>query len=191
MTKQGIKIKRARPTPTLKLHNRQEFSSRKAFTLIELMVAAISSVVVVLGVGFVLADSNRAWHRAYEDAHGDVVEDSFVARRAFDTVIRKASSTGYSLSDQGDWITIQYYDDPDETTPDRYATFKRVGTALDIEVGTVDSSGNPSGILTTRTICGNVSGCMFKVEGLAAQMILVLDDGNRTGTLVACGFMHN
>lgn len=185
MAKQTIKIARARPTP--KFHFRQRRFSRKAFCITELMVGAVASVIVVLSVGFTLADSHRAWHRTYDSAHGDLVVDGFVARRAFDSVIRKASSTGYSISEDGDWVTIQYYSDPEATTPDRYASFKRAGSDLDVEVGTLD----PPSALTVRTICGNVSECTFKLEGSSVQMILVLDNGKRSITLVACGYMHN
>lgn len=194
MTKEETKIRRARPTPAIEFRNRQKELSRKAFTLTGLMAAAAASIIVILSVGFVLADNSRAWRRSYENANCDVVVDGFIARRAFDSVIRKASSTGYELSVDGDWVTIQYYNDPenpDTTSPDRYATFKHVGTTCDVEIGTIDPEGDPTGIINTRTICNNVSECTFKIEGRSVQMILVLDDGKRTDTLVACGYMHN
>lgn len=178
---------RAMPRPAVKASNRRRMLGRRGLSLIELVVAAAASIIVVLGVGFVLADSNRAWHKAYEKAHGDVVVDGFVARRMFDSVIRSASSTGYILSDLGDWLEVQYYSDISAIEPDRYARFKRVGSSIQMEVGSIALAV----VLNTRMICGNVTGCTFKVIGSGAQMILDLDDGVLSTTVVAGGFMHN
>ncbi|GAH60491.1 unnamed protein product, partial [marine sediment metagenome] len=80
--------------------------------------------------------------------------------------------------------------DPNTTIVDHYARFSEseANGELNIEYGSV----NPRKTLTTNTICGNVVGCVFfKGVGYSAQMILTLDNGSETITVVSSAVMHN
>jgi len=159
----------------------------KGFTMVELMTGSMISVIVVLGMGFVMADTQNAWNRTYRSVYADAVVDSYAARRAFDSVIRKAGAATYTIDDLGGWIEIRYYADSESQSPDRYARFYGAGSRLEVEHGIVE----PRELLSTTTICENVSSYAFKTTGRSVQMLLSLDDGSRSVTLVACGYMHN
>ena len=58
---------------------------------------------------------------------------------------------------------------------------------LNVEYGQLD----PKETLSTETVCGNVSGCMFKQLGRSIQMILKLDNGTQTNTVVSSAVTHN
>jgi len=187
MIKHKNKTKRACNTHEISARKRPERTFHKAFTLMELVVTGVVSVVVVLGIGFMMADNQRAWHRTYNKIYSDVVTDGFVARRAFDSIVRKASKSDYIFNEGEASIEFRYFQDPDASEPDRYAIFRRTGNNLELVEGNVGSEADQS----IRTICANVSECMFKAEGKSAQMILTLDNGSDSVTTVACGYMHN
>jgi len=144
-----------------------------------------------------MSDSQRGWQMMYNRIYSDVVSDSYAARRAFDAVIRKASGETYLLDEEGTWIEVYYYADANSTTADRYARFNFAdggvgdnGEAegqLSIEYGIVE----PRQTLAVQSICGNVSNCVFMGAGRSAQMILMLDNGSQTATVVTSSVMHN
>lgn len=161
---------------------------RQAFTLIELMIAAVLAAIVTLGISIILADSQRGWHTMYNRIYSDVVTDGHSARRAFDNVLRKASGERCILGTAGSSIEVYYYADTNSISVDRYARFFQDGNRhLNIEFGRL----NPAETLAIQTICGNVSNCIFKTAGRSAQMILTLDNGTQTATVVSSSYMHN
>jgi len=168
---------------------KKKLTVRHGFTLIELVVAMVAAVIVILGIGIILADSQRGWHRMYNRVYSDVVVDSYVARKRFDVVIRKASSENFLLDDAGSWIEVYYYADSSSAVVDRYARFYEsdADDQLNVEYGKL----NPRETLTTQTICDNVSDCIFKRAGRSAQMILTLDNGSQTATVTSSAVMHN
>lgn len=166
---------------------KKRITNPKGFTLIELMVAIVVALIVLLGIGAVLADSHRSWNRMYNRIYSDVVTDSYVARRTFDAVIRKASSVDPNLVNYDDWVEVYYYADANSAVVDRYARFFSTGGQLNVEYGEL----NPRQTLTIQTICGNVQGCVFSGTGRSAQMILTLDNGSQTATVVSSAVMHN
>ena len=149
----------------------------------------VAAVIVILGIGIILADSQRGWHRMYNRVYSDVVVDSYVARKRFDVVIRKASSENFLLDDAGSWIEVYYYADGNSVVVDRYARFYESDDddQLNVEYGKL----NPRETLTTQTVCENVSDCIFKRAGRSAQMILTLDNGSQTATVTSSAVMHN
>lgn len=162
----------------------------KGFTIIELMIATGLASIVVVGVGMLLVDSQRGWNRMFSRTYSDVSTDSHVARRRFDSVVRNASTQGILLSVDGSWVEVYYYSDPNSAIVDRYARFFTYGdgpSQLLIEHGAVE----PRQTLNTETVCGNVSSCVFKSAGNSAQMILTLNDGSQSATIVASAVMHN
>lgn len=165
-------------------------AKRKGFTIIELVIATGLSSAVVVGVGMLLVDSQRGWNRMFARTYSDVSTDSHVARRRFDSTVRNASTQGILLATDGSWVEVYYYSDPNSVIVDRYARFFTYGdtdTQLLVEHGAVE----PRQMLNTETVCGNVSSCVFKSAGNSAQMVLTLDDGSQSATIVASAVMHN
>ena len=162
-------------------------TSRKGFTIIELIVAGAASLIVIIAIGSVLAGSQKDWHRMYSRVCSDVVTDSYIARKAFDAVIRKASKEKLLLDEDGSWLEVYYYADDDSAVVDRYARFYETAGELKIEYGKLE----PKATLSVQTICGNVSSCVFKATGTSAQMILTLNDGIQTITVTSSAVMQN
>lgn len=166
-------------------------ANRKGFTIIELMIATGLASTVVVGVGMLLVDSQRGWNRMFSRTYSDVSTDSHVARRRFDSVVRNASTQGILLADDGSWVEVYYYSDPNSVIVDRYAHFYTYSNGdtnqLLIEHGVVE----PRQTLNTETVCGNVSSCVFKSAGNSAQMVITLNDGSQVATIVASAVMHN
>ena len=163
---------------------------KAGFTTVELMVSMLISVLVIAGIGIVMADSQRGWNTMYDKTYSDVMTDSYVARKSFDAVIRNASRKNYLLDVNGNWLEVYYYADANSTDLDRYARFSYdpdSGDQLNLERGILD----PKQTLTTSTICKNVSNCIFKLDGRSAQMVLTLDDGSQNITVASSAFMHN
>lgn len=168
--------------------SKKELTVQPGFTIVELMIAVMLAAIVMFGIGVMVVDSQRGWHRMYNRIYSDVATDSYVARKTFDSVIRKASSETFLLDVAGSWIEVYYYEDPNSTVVERYARFSYDGIdQLDIEYGIVE----PRGTLSIRPVCENVSSCVFKASGRSAQMILTLDDGSQTATIVSSAVMHN
>jgi len=167
--------------------SKKRMANRKGFTLIELMVATALSSTVLIGVGVVLVDSQRGWNAMYDRTYSDVVTDAHVARRMFDSVIRNASSQLILLDDNGSWVEVYTYSDPNSPVVDLYAKFQAKSGNLTLEYGELDSGAT----LSIDPICGNVSSCVFKSSGRSVQMILTLDDGSQSVTVVASAVMHN
>jgi prepilin-type N-terminal cleavage/methylation domain-containing protein len=165
----------------------KRITAQHGFTLIELIIAMAASLVVMLGVALVLANSQESWNQLYSRSFSDIVGSSNVAGRKFKAIIRKASQDGFVLDDNGNGIEVYYYSDENSAVVDRYARFYVLEGDLNLELGRLD----PRETLEVQTVCGNVSECFFTAAGRSAQMILTLDDGSRTITTAACAFMHN
>jgi len=162
-------------------------ANTRGFTIVELMVAVLMLGVVILAVGMVLADGQRGWSDMYSRVYSDVVTGGHVARRTFDSTIRKAGLDYISLADDGSWVQVQYYQDDTSTDFDRYARFYIDGDALKIERGTLD----PLASLGSTTICSNVTSCVFSRIGKSVQMVLKLDNGSQQLTVVSSAVAHN
>ncbi len=161
---------------------------RPAFTLIELMVAVVLSGIVFYGIGIILADSQKGWHDMYNHVNSDVNTDSYVARKAFDAVIRKScKNEGILLESAGAWVEVSYYSSIAATSVDRYARFYTDSGQLKVQRGIPD----PRTTLTDTVICENVSSCVFKATGYSVQMMLTLDDGDSAATIISSAVMHN
>ena len=158
------------------------------FTLSELMVTIVISTIVIFGISAILFDSQRGWQAMYNRIYSGVMSDSYVAKKTFDAVIRKASSGQFLLGQDSTWIEVYHYEDANSTTVDRYARFYTADGQLNLERGTLDPN---EALSPPRRICDNVSNCVFKQAGRSAQMILTLDDGSQTVTVVSSAVMHN
>jgi prepilin-type N-terminal cleavage/methylation domain-containing protein len=167
--------------------SRKKIAAQHGFTLIELIIAMAASLIVMLGVGLVLANSQESWNNLYTRAFSDVAGDSNVAGRKFKAIIRRACRNSFILDDNGKGIEVYYYNDEDSVDVDRYAHFYELDDDLNLELGKL----NPRETLEVQTISGNVSECFFTAAGRSAQMVLTLDNDSRKITTVSCAFLHN
>lgn len=161
--------------------------SRCGFTIIELVITTAIMVIVGFAIGVVIVDGQTGWNHMYDRINSDVVTDSYVARRKFDSVMRSASRGRFVLDSAGNWIEVYYYANYHSVALDRYARFYTADGDLNLEYGQL----NPRATLGVETICSNVSGCVFKQIGRSIQMVLTLDNGTQTNTIVSSAVTHN
>jgi len=161
----------------------------------ELTATIAMAGIVILGIGIVLADSHRGWTRMYSRVYSDVVTDSYVARKAFDAVVRKSSLKRCELGNSGEFVTVYYYQDANSTELDRHARFYISGEQLLVVYG--DGSFDSEGIWQATSASGpvtlarNVISARFLVDGTSVRMILRLDNGKETMTVTSSAVRHN
>jgi len=167
-------------------------AKRKAFTIIELLITAVVTVIFVLTAGVALLDNHRAWQTMYNRVYSDVVTDGHVARRTFDAVVRKSKAPNVMLDEAGDWLEVCYFSDLVSASPDRYAKLYLADDKLKIECGVWDSAGDDPRIpLNTATVCSNVASCGFARQAESIQMVLRLESDSQAATVVSSALMHN
>jgi prepilin-type N-terminal cleavage/methylation domain-containing protein len=166
---------------------RKRIAAQHGFTLIELMIAITASMIVMLGLGIVLANSQDSWNHLYTRAFSDTVGESNVAGIKFKAIIRKASQNGFVIDNKGKGIEVYYYNNEDSNDVDRYAHFYELDGDLNLEIGKI----NPRETLEVETICSDVTECLFTAAGRSAQLALTLDNGSRKISTVSCAFLHN
>ncbi len=166
---------------------KKRLAASRGFTLIELIIAMAIMLIVVLAIGLALVDGQRGWSIQYDRIYSDVITDGYVARRKFDAVMRTASRDKFWLDPAGSSVEVYYYANDDSAVVDRYAYFYVADGNLNVEYGQL----NPKETLSVETVCGNVSGCTFEQLGRSIQMILTLDDGTRTNTVISSAVTHN
>lgn len=162
---------------------------RAGLTLAELLVATVIVAIVILALGTTVADSVRGWHRMYGRVYADVRTDSFVARKTFDQVIRKATRQMCLVDSAGAWLEVYYYSNSSASVIDSYALFKTASGALLVERG--EWKAGVKSPLRTDIVCENVASCVFKADGRSAQMLLTLDDGSQNIVVATSAVMHN
>ena len=173
------------------IDNKKTSKYRKAFTLIEVMVATGIASIVIVSVGALLVDSQRGWNTMYSRTYSDVVAEAHVARRRFDSVVRNASNQGILLDVDGEWVEVYYYSDPNVAVVDSYARFYKSDNGNDMQLMIEYGELDPRQTLITEALCSDVSSCTFKTSGNSAQMVLSLDNGSQSTTVVASAVMHN
>lgn len=161
--------------------------SARGFTLIELITATAIMIFVILAIGMALVDGQRGWNQMYDRMYSDVVSDGYVARRKFDAVLRKASREKFLIDPAGSWVEVYYFATDASTVLDRYARFYTSGGKLNIEYGQLD----PKSTLSNKTVCENVSSCTFNQLGRSIQMVLKLDNGKQTNTIITSAITNN
>ena len=159
---------------------------KNAFTLIELMVTLMISAIIIFAIGVLISDSSSWFSDSYARINSSPAIESLLARKTFERIIRQAADTGFWVSADATAVEINYYSS--SASPiDRYAQFYTSGTDLILEKGSLPSRT----LISTETVCQNISACTFKTAGTAVQMILVLDDGkNKQGSLTSA-ILHN
>ena len=165
---------------------KRQIASR-GFTIVELIITTMILIIVGFAIGVVVVDAQSSWNVTYDKMNSDVITDGYIARKKFDTVMRRASSQRYVLDSAGDWIEVYYYASDSSTVVDRYARFYVSDGTLNFEYGQLD----PRATLGVDTVCRNVSGCKFKQVGRSIQMTLTLDNETQTNTVVSSAVAHN
>jgi hypothetical protein len=160
---------------------------RSGVTIVEVVIAAAASIIVMVGVGMAVVDGQRGWNRMYSRTYADVVTDGYVARKMFDTAVRKASREMYLIDDASQWVEVYYYSSPSASKVDRYARFSVSSGDLNVEYGELE----PRATSSNQTVCSNVSSVSFSGGGTSIQMILNLDDGTQSTTVTCSAVMHN
>jgi len=159
----------------------------RGFTIVELIITAMVTVIVGCAIGAVIVNAQSGWNVMYDKMNSDVITDGYIARKKFDTVMRRASSQRYVLDSAGGWVEVYYYASDSSTVVDRYARFYESDGALNLEYGQLD----PRATLDVETVCKNVSDCTFKQVGRSVQMTLTLDNETQTNTIVSSAIAHN
>ncbi len=90
----------------------------KGFSLLELMVGVAAAMVLILGIGGMMAHSQQGFTRMYRRAHSNVVEDAYSARRVFDRVVRKSTMRRCDLISDSEIYVYYYSDTPDTPDPE-------------------------------------------------------------------------
>jgi prepilin-type N-terminal cleavage/methylation domain-containing protein len=161
--------------------------STHGFTIVELLITTVILVIVGLATGAVMVDAQSSWNVMYGRINSDVIADGYAAKAKFDSVMRRASRENIFLGDSGSWIEACSYADDASTVVDRYWRFYASGGDLIAEYGQL----KPRETLNVQTVCRNVSALTFRQFGYAIQMTLVLDNGERTNTVVSSAVAHN
>lgn len=167
------------------------YKNKKAFALIELIIAFVSTAIIVIGVGAALFHSQRSWEITYDEVHGDLISDALVAKGAFDSVVRKSSLEDKKpkLSDDGRSIELYYYRNPASTEIDGYALFEMDGKDLTVTYGKL--LGSKEIELRKNTLAHNVKDIKFTVDAANVRMVLTIKNQNRTMNLTASAVRHS
>ena len=160
----------------------------------ELVTVMAMVGIITLGVGVLLANSQKSWGTLFERVYGGSAIDSFAAHKAFDTVCRKASLRKYVLSESGDSLELYYWDNSSTaSTPENYARFYQSNDEVFVEYGQnksgtwqPDTEADP----TTIQIARDVDSLKFTFEGTSVQMYLNYTESNMM-PMVCSSVRHN
>ena len=157
------------------------------FTLVELLLAAVISSILIFAVAVVVSDSQRVWHRSYNHLYADVVTEAHVAQRAFDAMVRRATPNHVYVDPAGSWVEVHYYQSAASSDLDRFAKFYCSGQELCVDRGVL----NPKSVSRTETLAQNVVSCVFDHSGRAGHMHLQLDNNQEDITVLTSAVAHN
>jgi hypothetical protein len=166
---------------------RKVYISRCGFTILELVIASVAAIIVLSAVSVLISDGQRGWNTMYNNLNSPIVTDAYIAKKRFDSVVRKAARDNFLIDNEGQWLEVYYYESESVLSPDSYARFFVDSNDLNIEYGRL----NPRETISVHTVCSNVSSCLFKQIGKSAQMLLSLNNGNQTVHTVSSAVLHN
>jgi Tfp pilus assembly protein PilW len=160
----------------------------RGMTLMELTIAMATSSVLFLAIMNMLAASQKQFNQTYDRVTGNVVNDSYVARRVFDRIIRKASAD-YTLPSEGPStsIEVRFYSTTGLSAPDQFAKFEWDSGTQTLLLSQGDIGTTPAGLVIAR----NVTSCTFDRSGKCIHMALILDDGTTNQTVTVTATRHN
>lgn len=164
----------------------REYRTCGGFTVVELLIGLIVTVVALLAISNVLACDQQVWLGVYNRVYGDVPAESDAARRRFDALVRKASKADTLVDPGGAWMEVCYCSNEAVPAVDRYARLSVSDGNLNAEYGSL----NPRATETTEVLCGHVVSCLFQQIGDSVRMVLTLDDGSHNITVTTSAVMH-
>lgn len=171
---------------------RKKVIKRRGFTLIEQVMAMVTGTIVVLGMGTLLVDGQNGWNRIYDRVYGDITTDAYVARKTFDTTVRRASGRYELLSDDREMVEVYYCGEASvSATIDSYARFYTKNGKLLVDYGILDGGWDSGQKYQTNTLAHNVDSVSFSVVGRAVEMKLTLNDGFQSLTVVSSAIRYN
>lgn len=162
---------------------------RSGVTLVELSMVSVISVIVILAVTTLMADSQKGFNRVYNKTNSDLANDDFVVRKMFSSVIRQCSNENIAttVASDGSWVQMQYYSSPSAESLDRYSKFYLQDGELLLEKGVI----LPASTLSLQTVCKNVSSVVFKKNGNSVFMFLELNDGTNSRGINTSAILQN
>lgn len=162
----------------------------RGFSLVEmtactaiLLIAAVAATPAIVGAG-------RTWQNTYDSVPASLVRAGREARLVFQTAARRASLANVTVAPDGRWIELPYYDSPDSARVDRYVRLSWANGQLNVREGQIDEHGVRE-VLSERTVCENVSECLFTRSGKSVRMKLAFTAGATQMTVVAATVANN
>lgn len=142
---------------------------RSGVTLVELMMAATISTLLVLGVGILLVGGQRFWQRTYSDSQKQIRQDVQAIMIKFGSMGRKSNCIS-----SGGWQGYKIYANHGDTVPATTIPGTLIATGNAAEFGywncNWDDAGfNPSTIVDKNKACTDyvefyLTGSTFKAE---------------------------
>lgn len=171
----------------------KRIKSASGVSMIELIVSMVIAMIVMLGVGGVLVHQQMAWNRMYNRVHDGLIADGYISKMSFDGVVRKSSLSARTpqVGAGGDDLNVYYYSEWSSDEPDRYGRFYSLGGVLFVDYGQLDADGSLLEADHTERLADNVSSVDFSVIGPCVEMVLDMDDGNDSMTVVCSATRHN
>lgn len=162
---------------------------RSGVTLVELAMVSVISVIVILAVTTLMADSQKGYSSIYNKANSDVANDNFAVRKVFTSVVRQCSNenSATDIALDGSLVRMQYYSVTSAESLDRYAKFYLQNGDLLLEKGVI----MPESTLSLQMVCHNVSSVMFRKIGCSVFMFLELNDGTNSRKINTSAILQN
>lgn len=163
---------------------------RRGFSLVEmtactaiLLIAALAATPAIVGAG-------RNWQNTYDSVPANLVRAGREARIVFQTAARRASLENLTIAPDGHWIELPYYDSVDSAQVGRYARLSWANGCLEVREGQIDEHGVRA-MLSERSVCENVSDCVFTQNAKSVRMKLTFTAGATPMTIVAGAMTNN
>ena len=163
----------------------------KGKTLVELMITATAAAIIIIGIGSILFHTHENYNKTFNRVHGDVTSGEYTAKRVFESVVRKSSVSEMPpvLGLNNESLEFYYYSSPAAVALDSFTRFYTNNRQLWAAHGTFDGASKQA--QRVEGIAWGVTEVNFSVLGANAQMVLTLDDGQRTKTLVCSATRHS
>ncbi len=161
----------------------KRYRFREGVTLIELIIASLSAVILLVGITAIVANGHKNYKTMYNRINSEVVRNAYEAKILFDKIVRHATIR-HSIPSIGtsNELYVYYYSNPSDILsldPDRYARFYVNNGALYLRRGgIIPGTWNIDGSVPTTdmSIASNVSSVQFLVKGTSVRMVLILDN---------------
>lgn len=153
------------------------------------MVVSVLSIIVIMAVATLMADSQKGFNRIYDKTNCDVAQDEYAIRSVFPSIIRQGSTadTATTIGTNSEYVQIKYYASASSTELDRYAKFYIQDNELILEKGVID----PAETLSLQTVAKNIDQVKFAKIGKSVQMFVVLNDQERSREILTSAVLNN